>query len=111
MIKVDKKVVDWVEKCVDKEYKRNSKKYDSISGGNGRIVASLKIGNRLNNYVCNADIKKVNEKKMWFMVSADSYASRISNWCHNDNLQRLISHRSNDSYYKDETWRRPKTDY
>lgn len=98
---VDKKVADWVDKCVDIEYKRNRKRYDlSVGVGNARIAATLKVGRNLENYVLKTDPNKVNAKKYGFMVLASDYANRIQRWYDLDKIQRYGK-----NYYKDGVWR------
>ncbi len=108
---VSKKAIDWVEKCVDKELKRNAKKYNSVNERDGRIMASLKVSRNISDSVCNADVKTIQPSKFRFLVQADQYASRISNWYDRDSFSRSISHKPTDDYYKNENWRKTYTDY
>ncbi len=108
---VSKKAIDWVEKCVDKEYKNNPKRYKSYNENDGRLIASVKVARNINHYFIGINVDKINPNKFWFLAQADQYASRISNWYENDSFARRLSHKPNDKYYKDENWRITSSNY
>lgn len=102
---VSKRTIDWVEKCVDKELNRNAKHYKSFNPTDGRIIASLKVSHNISDSIIKADVKSIQPSKFKFLIQAEKYASRISEWYDMDSFSRRISHKPTDNYYKNEKWR------
>ena len=101
---VDKKVCDWVDKIVNREYQKKRNFYDKFGpGNNGVVVAEMVVNKRLYDWFGKAAkrTKKAGPKER-FLMDAIDYSDRIGNFYHADSSNRSILR---EAYYKNKMWK------
>lgn len=96
---IDKKVVQFVDRCVAKEYQRHKKKYDAA--GFGEVGALLTVRHNLEKSTADISRFKNNQTKGNFLIDSMIYASRVDDYYQSDYYDKRIC---KDEYYSDRMW-------